>query len=424
MASSSTAPSSSAFYRPGIFKASGQSYIQCRETCGWTFKLQWRSVEFWSVTIRCKDRTTVREDSLLQEQTRTWIFKTVQGGLPQQIQTWSTKTQCGRIITAYLMMTFHMLRKSTRICDRNLVASQETKWKTSIWILWYGECLCSTKNQLQRTVKRLFDVTRKLITDQKNKFKVFRLSPTFLAKDNFVMWQTSSVMYCKNRCILRFSIVYGQDEWTSHKRMEGENRMVYGFTPMLRIGSKPMVFKWKIFPGFTTLQILAEIHNMMTEVQCELEQFFGRIIFMSMYQDMYGEKKKTKNCVLRIPHPWQDMQEDSHTDIGRFSGLNQKRNGTELTRTSRTGNGIMLRKIWWLTSVKADIPCSADPVLSNDDLCAAKKVENCLYTSVVIQIQSKWFFARSFPSISSVSTEQLRICVTNWPRGFLIVQKD
>ena len=39
----------------------------------------------------------------------------------------------------------------------------------------------------------------------------------------------------------------------------------------------------------------------MTETQCEPEQFQGRIIFMSMYNDIaWGDEKKTKNYVLRI----------------------------------------------------------------------------------------------------------------------------
>ena len=52
-----------------------------------------------------------------------------------------------------------------------------------------------------------------------------------------------------------------------------------------------MEFEWENFPGFTSLQILAEIQNMMTEMKCELEQFQGRII-------LYGEKKETQNCAL------------------------------------------------------------------------------------------------------------------------------
>ena len=49
------------------------------------------------------------------------------------------------------------------------------------------------------------------------------------------------------------------------------------------IDGEPMEFELTIFPGFTTLQVLTKIQNMMTEIQCEPEQFIGRNIFMSMY---------------------------------------------------------------------------------------------------------------------------------------------
>ena len=50
--------------------------------------------------------------------------------------------------------------------------------------------------------------------------------------------------------------------------------------------------------GFTTLQILAEIQNMMTEIKCEPEQFPDRIISMSMYNDIvWGEKGNKEMCV-------------------------------------------------------------------------------------------------------------------------------
>ena len=34
---------------------------------------------------------------------------------------------------------------------------------------------------------------------------------------------------------------------------------------------------------------------------------------------VFGEKKETKNYVLRVPEPWQEMLKDSRKDIGRFS---------------------------------------------------------------------------------------------------------
>ena len=52
-----------------------------------------------------------------------------------------------------------------------------------------------------------------------------------------------------------------------------------------------MEFEWNIYPGFTTLGILAEIQKMMTEIKCEPEHFLGRIIFMSMCNDINWRKK-------------------------------------------------------------------------------------------------------------------------------------
>ena len=72
---------------------------------------------------------------------------------------------------------------------------------------------------------------------------------------------------------------------------------------------------------------------MMTEIQCEPEQSTGRIIFMSMYNDIqWWEKGNEEMCIsIRIPELWQIMRKDSRTVIGRFFGLVQKRSGTEHT---------------------------------------------------------------------------------------------
>ena len=53
-----------------------------------------------------------------------------------------------------------------------------------------------------------------------------------------------------------------------------------------RIDGEQMEFEWKNSPGFTPLGILVEIQKMMLESKSEPEQFKGRIIFMSMYNDI------------------------------------------------------------------------------------------------------------------------------------------
>ena len=49
------------------------------------------------------------------------------------------------------------------------------------------------------------------------------------------------------------------------------------------------------FTGFTTLEILDEIQKMMAELKCEPEQFQGRIIFMSMYNNEIFEFFETSS---------------------------------------------------------------------------------------------------------------------------------
>ena len=53
----------------------------------------------------------------------------------------------------------------------------------------------------------------------------------------------------------------------------------------------------KRFPGFTALRSLDEIQKLMTESQCEPEQFKGRITFMSMYSIDWEKGGNIENCI-------------------------------------------------------------------------------------------------------------------------------
>ena len=51
------------------------------------------------------------------------------------------------------------------------------------------------------------------------------------------------------------------------------------------IDGEPMEFEWKIFPGFTTLQLCNKVQEFMSKMGAP-SQFKGRIIFMSMFNDI------------------------------------------------------------------------------------------------------------------------------------------
>ena len=65
------------------------------------------------------------------------------------------------------------------------------------------------------------------------------------------------------------------------------------------IDGEPMEFEWNIFPGFTTLQLCNKVQELLSKMSEEPEEFTGRIIFMSMFNDIsWGSKDNEQECEL------------------------------------------------------------------------------------------------------------------------------
>ena len=73
------------------------------------------------------------------------------------------------------------------------------------------------------------------------------------------------------------------ESWKKQIQWYSENDY---FSELNRIDGQLVEFEWKIFPGFITVGILNEIQQVMGKLQCEPENFTGRIIFMSMFNDI------------------------------------------------------------------------------------------------------------------------------------------
>ena len=106
-----------------------------------------------------------------------------------------------------------------------------------------------------------------------------------------------------------------------------------------------MEFEWKLFPGFTTFGLLEQIQEFMKERQCDQEQFKGRIIFMSVFNDFFGEIKKMQRNVKVILTKLRIMLSDFLAVIGHSWDLDQKRNGTELILMSLMEFGIKAAEV-------------------------------------------------------------------------------
>ena len=150
-----------------------------------------------------------------------------------------------------------------------------------------------------------------------------------------------------------------------------------------------MEFEWNIFPGFTTLQLVDEVEKFMSKMD-EPEQFQGRIIFMSMFNDIkWGTTDSEQECIANA----------------RLVSLFAKR--CPAGRWSFLGPGSENK--WYSTnkerhSEKADTQFSEPRVRCLEERSKAK-VENYRYTSVPMGKRLKLLFAQLFLLISSVSTD-------------------
>ena len=64
------------------------------------------------------------------------------------------------------------------------------------------------------------------------------------------------------------------------------------------ISGEPTEFEWNIFPGFTTLQLYGKVTDLLSRLGETPENFTGKILFMSMFNDISCEKKDSERECL------------------------------------------------------------------------------------------------------------------------------
>ena len=60
-----------------------------------------------------------------------------------------------------------------------------------------------------------------------------------------------------------------------------------------RIDTEPLEFEWNIFEGFNTLQLSGKVNDLLSDLGEAPEIFTRRILFMSMFNDIFCDRKFT-----------------------------------------------------------------------------------------------------------------------------------
>ena len=147
-------------------------------------------------------------------------------------------------------------------------------------------------------------------------------------------------------------ILHGKTDWRGSK--------VHQSTELLdRIDGEPMEFECDIFPGFTTLQLSHKVEELLLRLSVTPEKFIGRVIFMSMFNDIsWGSKDNKKECESNSQLVSLSMQRDSEQDNDHYSGLDQSKTGILSVKTAHKENGTKSLRKWCWHSQKADTQSS------------------------------------------------------------------
>ena len=95
-----------------------------------------------------------------------------------------------------------------------------------------------------------------------------------------------------------FNILEPNEAWK--KRIEGV-RTEKSYRDYHGINGEPTEFEWNIFPGFTTLQLCGKDNDPLSDLGEAPETFIGRILFMSMFNDISCDRKGNKeDCLANV----------------------------------------------------------------------------------------------------------------------------
>ena len=163
------------------------------------------------------------------------------------------------------------------------------------------------KNHESLTLKQMFDVTAQLVNNQEeinclDKILYGKNSWAHLSliHDEVVINLSSTKVYVFSDSVLCLGKVLQHPECNEawKKRIEGitteKNYRDYD-----AINGESTEFEWNIFPGFTTLQLCDKISDLLSSLGQTPESFTGRILFMSMFNDIFCDRYDNKDECLR-----------------------------------------------------------------------------------------------------------------------------
>ena len=215
------------------------------------------------------------------------------------------------------------------------------------------------QNEEKITLKQMFDITAQTIHNDDEIYcldKIVYQSNSWtklsLIDDPVIIGLQSTKVYVFSDSVLCLGKVLQHPEcnevWKS--RVAGV-RAEKNYSDFDDIKGESAEFEWNIFPGFTSLQLCDKISDLLSSLGQSPETFTGRILFMSMFNDISCEKKGNKEECLKYAEFVATFAR--RFGIGQWSLLDQiLRKSGILLKTVRKEPGTILQKRCFLNLQK------------------------------------------------------------------------
>ena len=154
-------------------------------------------------------------------------------------------------------------------------------------------------------MKQMFDMSEKLIVVQSD--EIYGVTPINWEDPpwNYLWSVMKKSSLSRTRRFMFFSdfvLCLGKMNQNPTSNHAWEDRLTWfksspKYRALDKIDGEPMEFEWKVFPGFTTLQLCNKVQESLSRLSIEPENFTGRNIFMSMFNDIsWGSEDNEKEC--------------------------------------------------------------------------------------------------------------------------------
>ena len=157
-------------------------------------------------------------------------------------------------------------------------------------------------NSEDLTLKKIFDISAKLVSEQDEIFNVDTIPSekhswrqlSLIGDETIINLQRTKVYVFSDSVLCLGRILQHPESNEAWKNRIAGVMSEESYRDYDGINGEPTEFEWNIFPGFTTLQLCGKVNDLLSDSGETPETFTGRILFLSMFNDISCDRKGNK----------------------------------------------------------------------------------------------------------------------------------